>query len=378
LTFESYLTQTSNQSFFYSTNSRLTTRQARLLHELYTNPYLPKYQLAKRLKTTDRIVTKELDELNRDFSLHMRSVIDPHKFKLICRVINFCTKSLRHSDRLQAFLKNQSKFLRNWIFDQDNRRGLIVYQYPNQTSGHHLFNNRVQWLFDEFFESYNVAQISGIHYFFSLISYDPTTRACSLDVDIVGAMLQSVKKHYKTIPSPEGMFFGQPIVFKKVDYLLSHIAYGIGPERSIDYKLSLLKRFGFDLSKKTIWKRIQRLRQAHAAAPFVQMRIPGFDEHVKMLIHCNPDSREIVNVLPSVLPYAVILTTSYGCELSFQRPMRCTAITGQLIRAMHREEGVEDIELIRFQSSYVPSNQLDVVDLWDDQQQNWILEEGDI
>lgn len=362
----------------YSQNTKLTTRKANLLHELHSNPQLPKYQLAKRLKTTPRIVSMEFAELRRDFSLQILSVVDPHKFRLTHRTIHFRTKSLKHSEKLQNFLKNRSKFLHNLILDQDYRRGLIVYRYPDQPDGHRIFENRVRWLDDVIFESYYVSRASGFHYYFSLISYDPTANVCSLEADVVAAMLQSVKSHYKTIPAPEGMLFSQPMWFDKADFLLAFHIYGIGAAASIEFKHNLLKHFGIDMSKKTIWKRMQRLRQTHAAFPIVYVRIPGLDEHVRLMIHCTADSREIVRILPSVLPYAVIFTTSFGCELSFQRPMRCTAITGQMIRALHREEGVGDIELLRFQSSLAPTNQLDIVDLWDDKRQSWFLEEGDI
>jgi hypothetical protein len=360
-----------------SQNARLTTRRAKLLHELHSNPHLSKFQLAKRLQTSSRVVSKEFAELRRNFSLQILSVVDPHKFGLTHRIIHFHTKSLKHSEQLQGFLKNRSNFLHNFILDQDCQRGLIVYQYPDQKDGHRLFDNHVRLLDDEFFESYYVSRVNGFHYYFSLISYDPTTNVCSLEADVVAAMLQSVKRHYKSIPAPEGMFFSQQMKFDKADFLLAHLLFGIGDRASIDFKHNLLKQFRIDLSKKTIWKRMRRLRQAHAAIPIVFVMIPGLDEYVRLMIHCTADSCEIIRILSSILPYAVIFKTNSGCELAFQRPVQCTAVTGQLIRAIHREEGVRDIELIRYQSSLAPSNQLGFVDHWDEKYQSWLLEEGD-
>ncbi len=373
-----YSILTSDQLPSDSRNKKLTTRKARILHELHSNPQLTKSQLAKRLKTSSRVISKEFAELQRDFSLQILSVVDPHRFRLVHQIIHFRTKSLKHTEQLQVFLKNQTYFLHNLSIDQDCRRGLIVYRYPDQRDGHRLFENRVRWLNDEFFESYYVSQMNGFHYYFSLISYDPAARVCSLEADVVAAMLQSVKRHFKTIPAPKGMLFGQPMWFDKADFLLAHLLNGIGVAASIEFKCSLLKHFGIDMSKKTIWKRIQRLQQTNAALPIVYVRIPGLDEYVRLMIHCTVDSREIVRVFPSVLPYVIILTTSLGCELSFQRPMRYTAVMGRLIRAIHREEGVRDIKLLRFQSRLTPPLQLDIVNLWDDERQSWILGEGDI
>lgn len=357
----------------------LTTRKAQILHILYQNPQTPKYQIAKKLGTTSRVVSKELDELQHFFNYQIYTSLDPQKFRLNYQIILFETKSIQHSERLEKLLYQQRGFLRAFQLDWDRRHGIIAYRFPDQREGHKMFEQRIRWLQDEFFLNAFVIRVEGHYYYMSFTNYDPSRNAFLLEPDVVSeVLLQFVKRHRRTIPSPKGFTYSKPIEFDQIDYLLAQMLFSTGETANIDYRRNVLKYYGFKLSPKTIWKREQRLRQLKAGYPIVDLQIPGCDEQNELTIWCPPETLETLMTFPSILPYAFMYTTNIGLMLFFQRPSFGSSITSQLIRSLHQEKDVIDIQLLQYRWRFTPPSVLDIVSRWDSTQQSWILEEGDI
>lgn len=357
----------------------MSARKARLVHELYEDPRKPQYALAKQLHTTPRTVARELEELRRDFDFEVVSLIDIHRFALAYVIVFFRTKSILHSKMIEATFRSRRPFVRGFQFDNDYRRGIIAYTIPDSPQGYQQFSERLKWLVDEFLETCYVAQVEGIHYNVSFDAYDFKTNSFRMDPDVASdAVIQFVREHRASLPRLQGVFFAKPFRFTPADFLLAHVLYWGGRETSIDFQRAALMRYGIELSKKTLWRREQRLLRMRAVVPIAQLRIPGFDEQVALSIRCAEEASEVFRLASSILPYALVFTSDVGCLMYFQQPSRFATATGQLIRAASRDDDVRDIDLYRFHFRASPPWVLDAVSRWDVARQNWNLEEGDI
>jgi hypothetical protein len=369
LTFESPL----------ASDESMSPRKARLILGLYEDPRKPQYALAKRLGITTRAITKELEELRQDFGFQVYTILDSHKFNLAYHIIYFRTKSLSHSRMIDTIFRSRRGFLRGVQFDNDYRRGMIAYAFPDSLQGHQLFNQRLKWFKEEYLETCHVARVEGIHYYISFNAYDSRTNSFLIESDVASdAAIKFVRLHGRTIPRPQGLFLTKPFRFTQADYLLAHVQYWDGRETSIEFRRAVLAHYGIELSKKTLWRREQRLWRTKAIFPVVELRVPGFDEQVALSIRCTEEAREVFRLVPSIFPYAFVFTTDLGCMVLFQQPSRFAAATGQLVRAMSRDDSVSDVDLYRFHLRLRPPWILDVVSRWDAAKQCWNLEEGDI
>ncbi|UCH02719.1 MAG: hypothetical protein JSV20_02740 [Candidatus Bathyarchaeota archaeon] len=358
---------------------RLTARKALILRELYEAPTIPKYKLAKKIGSSSRVITRELNELQHEFAFQIITSADPQKFRLINQGILFRTKSTRHAEQLENFLHNQKGFNRTFQLDRDMLRGIIVFRYPDQQKAHRLFEERIRWLQDEFFIECHLSRLTGFAYSLSFATYDPEINAFSFDPEIVSeAPFTYIKQHLNTLPPLQGCDYGGPIRFDRADFLLAHSLYSSGYLGQTEFKQNLLKQHGFDFSKKTIWRREQRLRKESVSTPIIDMQIPGFDEYISIFVFCSTGACKTICGIPSFLPYVIYFSTDSGCILHIQRPAHTSALTGQLIRALQKEPGVSEVKLLRYQWQVVSPRHVDIVDRWNEELQKWEILEGDI
>lgn len=357
----------------------LTRRKIELLLELYQNPSSPRYQLAESHDTSYRIISKELRELRSQHGLSIVHHLDFHKFKLANYIIAFRSKSLDASEKLnQHFQHAYPTFLLQLSFDQDFRFGYMIYAFPDQPRGHRLFEERIRWFNDEFFEECQTSRIQGLHVTITFDGYNPEKGTWMLDADTISeAMLRFIRKQSRGIPQSRGLFYSKPMKFDKIDYLIANTSFGFISTR-LKFKRDLLRRFGFDLSPKTIWKREQRLKSAGVFCPIVFYTIPGFEELVVLCIYCNDDAKERLRTLPSILPYAFLITLEDGIVVAFQRPTQCAEITGQLVKAISRADGISDVKTLRLEPTLTPMRAAHNVGQWDSSRQRWILKKNDI
>jgi hypothetical protein len=374
-----YIEQILTFDFPVAYGKRLTARKALILRELYESPTIPKYKLAKKTGSSSRVITRELNELQHEFAFQIITTTDHQKFRLISQAILFRAKSPRHSERLENYLYNQKGFNRTFELDRDMLRGGILFRYPDQLKAHRLFAERVRWLQDEFFTDCYLFRFTGFRYSLSFATYDPEINAFSFDPEIVSeAPFTYIKEHISTLPQLQGCDFGEPIRFDRVDFLLAHSLYSSGYLGQTEFKQRLLKQHGFDFSKKTIWKREQRLRKENVATPLIDIKIPGFDEHISFFVFCSPKASNTIGGIPTFLPYVIFFSTDCGCILNIQRPAHTSALTGQLLRAIQKEPGVSDVKLLRYQWRIVSIRHVDIVDRWNEEEQKWEIHDGDI
>ncbi len=358
---------------------QLSTRKAQILWQLFQDPIIPKYQIAKKIGTTPRTVSKDLTELEQDYALRVFTNIDPHKFHLTMRIIMFETYSFNHTKKLEKFVSNHRGFLLYFRLDQDMRQGTVTFRYPDQPNGHQMFEKRYSWLNDEFFkESYQI-QALGLYQSISFEMYNPTIHAFSIEPEIVSQVpFDYSRQSIDTLPQPRGFDFTEPFDFDQADFLLSGILYSSGPLTHPEYKQNLLARFGINYSMKTIWKKQQRLRKEKAGYPMIELQIPGFDEDMMLVVFCTPKATSAIRAISAFLPSVMFINTNSGCLLRIQRPVHTSALTGQLIRKIHNQQGVTDVKLLRYkqrlQTPLLPA----IVDRWNAAEQEWQLEEGDI
>jgi hypothetical protein len=358
---------------------RFTARKALILRELFASPTIPKYKLAKKIGTSSRIITRELNELQHEFAFQIITSADPHRFRLISQSVLFRAKSARHSERLENLFYRQQGFNRTFQLDRDMIRGVIVFRYPDQSKAHRMFEERVRWLQDEFFRDCYLFRLTGFHYSLSFATYDPEINAYSFDPEIVSeAPFTYIKQHISTLPQLQGCDYGEPIRFDRADFLLAHSLYSSGYLGQTEFKQRLLKQHGFDFSKKTIWKREQQLRKKNVATPIIEVQIPGFDENISFIVFGSQEACNTIRGIPTFLPYVIFFTTDCGCILHIQRPAHTSALTGQLLRSIQKEPEVSDVKLLRYQWRIVSTRHVDIVDRWNEEEQKWEIHDGDI
>jgi hypothetical protein len=79
-----------------------------------------------------------------------------------------------------------------------------------------------------------------------------------------------------------------------------------------------------------------------------------------------------------MLPFTYITSTDKGVTLIAQRPTLYSALTGELVRAISRLDGVSDVVAIGLEQTLTTRAGTPIANRWDESHQRWILEEGDL
>ena len=81
--------------------------------------------------------------------------------------------------------------------------------------------------------------------------------------------------------------------------------------------------------------------------------------------------------LPSMLPFGYQWVTSDGMVIFFPIPSRGGVLAGHLLYALTREEGIQEVELIR--PGWNPGGHVlvEAFSRWDEGRQRWNVNEGD-
>jgi hypothetical protein len=162
----------------------LTSRQISIIEELHRNPTIARYQLAKKLSTTTQIIRKELMHLRQQFSLAVIYNLDYSKLRLALYEIDFRTKSLDASEKLERFYRRTPPiFLRRINFDHNYRDGFFHYLVPDQPAGHRMFAERQKWLDTNFLEESSTFKIESFRINISFENYNVLTGTWMLDAD---------------------------------------------------------------------------------------------------------------------------------------------------------------------------------------------------
>jgi DNA-binding MarR family transcriptional regulator len=367
-------------SSFYPSRAPLSHRQVQILLELYQSPGLHQNELAKRLLTTPRTIAKDLSQLRRDFSLQITRRYDPHKFRLALYQIVFQTKSIRSSEKLdQLYRTRRPALVRRLSFDTNLRRGYLVYLVPDQPKPRRMFEERIRELAEEYFEEHNIARWLGLHLSLSFNAYDASRGRWMLEADAVFETIQRLAEgKYDAIQQPRGVYYSSAMPFDRVDYLLAESQLAAGQPRELELKQDLLKRYGFDVSLKTIWARDQKLQHTGAIYTSIYYDIPNFEEQVLLQVECNSEARETIRLFPSMLPFTYIASTDKGVTLTMQRPTLYSALTGELVRVISRLSGVSDVIAFGLEQTFTIRSDIPIADRWDESHQRWILEESDM
>ena len=358
---------------------KFSNLKALIIKGIYDNPRIPKSQLAEKVGISPRLLSKELQELHQQYAFQVITTLDIGKFRLLNKIATFRLKSTRHAQQLEEFFRQPPGFFRIFQLDRAMLQGGIVFRIPNQPEALRLYEQRIRWLQDEFFTECHLSEVQGTYYFLSLTNYNPDEDAFTFDPEIVSEAPFSYTRHHQTaFPQLKGFEYSQPFWFDHANFLLANTLFARGEMGRPHFKQRLLERYGIKMSLKTMWKRSQRLREASAAFPIVDLKIPGFDEYLTYDVLCSPIARRTLQNIATFLPYVQFFTTDSGCILNVQLPIHASSLTGQLLRTIHREPGVSDVNLLRYQWRLLSHPPIGDIRKWDVENQRWLIQEGDI
>ncbi len=359
---------------------KITLRQIRIIEELHKNPLLAQYKLAERLSTTSQLIRKELLHLRQHFSLAVIYNLDYSKFRMKLHEIDFRTKSLDASEKLERYYrKTPPIFLRRLNFDHNYRDGFFHYLIPDQPAGYRMFTERLEWLNSNFFDESLTFQIQSFRIDISFENYNVSTGTWLLNSDTYSVgMLEFLSSQDRDALPHREKIFGKPIQFDQSDYIIASTPYIFGEKQHIEVCQKVLEQHGKKLSKKTIWNRLKNLHRADALYPSVWYDSPDLEELVKFSIECTPDALKTIYRLISILPYTYSVETNVGLTFTFHRPSRCASITGLLAETFNRVKGVSNIKIFRYEPTFSPQLFTRTADRWDESRQRWVLQKGDI
>jgi hypothetical protein len=358
----------------------LTSRQIQIIIALHQNPRITQSDLAQLLSKNPQTIKNDLDVLHESFSLAEVHHVDFHKFRLALIETDFRTKSLDASERLEQFYRRTPPlFMRRVGFDHDFREGFVTYMVPDQPRGFKLFEDRLRWLKDEFFEKCISYRITEFYSTVSFDSYDPVSGNWMLGSDaVVNAMLQYVARHPQEFTPSRKLVLTEPMHFDCIDYILAQTPYSFGHKKRLEIRKKVLEKHGFSMATKSIRNREHRLEKAGVYFPTLWFDIPDFEESVQLTMECTPEATQRLQVIPSILPQAYVGITDTGLNFTFQRPSYCSSITGFLVRTIGFEEGVSKIHTLRYEPTFSPQMLTRTVVRWDESRQRWTPQEGDI
>jgi hypothetical protein len=358
----------------------LTSRQIRIIEELHRNPLLAQYELAERLSTTARVIRKELLYLRRHFSIGVINNLDYSKFKLGFFEIDFRTKSLDASEKLEKYYRRTPPiFLRRVNFDHNYRDGFLHYLIPDQPSGHEMLAQRLNWLKSNFLEKSACFRMHSLRIEISFENYNVSKGTWMINADTFSAnMLRFLAQKERNPLPPRELVYSDPINFDRIDYILASTPYIFGEKQLIEVRQKILEQHGYSISKKTIWERNKRLQKAGVFYPSVWYDTPELEELVKFSIDCTPEAIDPIHHLISLLPYTYSVRTDNGVTFTFHRPSRCSSLTGLLVQVIDQIEGVSNVRIFRFEPTFSPQLFTQTTNRWDESRQRWLLQIGDI
>ena len=361
-------------------HAQLTPRQIQIILMLHQNPLSSQTDLARSLSKTPQTIRNDLNLLNEHFSLATVRHIDFHKFRLALIETDFRTKSLNASQRLEKFYRRTPPlFMRRMSFDHDYRTGFVTYMVPDQPRGFKLFEERLQWLKDEFFEEHISFRIKTFFSTVSFDSYDPVFGKWMLGSDaVLNAMLQYASRHRQKFTPSRKLVLSEPIHFDSIDYILAQTPYSFGQRRRLEMRKKVLEKHGFSLTTKLIRNRERRLENVGVYFSTLWFDIPDFEESVQLTMECTPEATQRLQVIPSILPQAYVGESNIGLTVTFQRPSYCSSITGFLVRMIGLEEGVTKVHTLRHEPTFSPQMLTRTAIRWDESRQRWMPQEGDL
>ena len=358
---------------------KFSSRKALIIKGIYDNPSIPKSQLAESTEISPRILSEELQELRQNYAFQVITTLDIGKFRLLNKIATCRLKSIEHAQKLEEFFRQPPGFFRIFQLDRAMLQCGLVFRIPNQPEALKLYEQRIRWLQDEFFTECHLSEVQGTYYFLSLTNYDPDKNMFTFDPEIVSeAPFSFARQHQTAFPQLKGFEYSEPFRFDYANFLLANTLFARGEMGRPSFKQRLLEQYGIKMSLKTIWKRSQRLRDASAAFPIVDLKIPGFDEYLTYDVLCSPTARRTLLNIATFLPYVQFFTTDSGCILNVQRPIHASSLTGQLLRTIRCEPGVSDVNLLRYQWRLLSHPPIADIRKWDVENQRWLIQEGDI
>lgn len=364
---------------FRDFNQILSHRQIQILLTLQQNPQIKQHHLSQRIRISTQTLNRELKTLQEHFNLWITQGFDYKKFKFVHITTFFRTKSLKASEKLATFFNNDSPlFMINSNFSEDYRCGWFGYIIPDQPKSHKLFNERLRTLKETLISELIPIHVEGNFTYLSFQFYDREAGAWTIPSEYPELALHFAKEQHYSIPPPIGHYYGQTIPFDQLDYRIANLVLWYFGRDRVTKIQEHLRQMGFNVAKKTIWKRIQILKKQQVFYPIFYYSQPNWDFLIVFFIECEPRLKDILMRVPHLLPFSYIHPTKSGCIWALYMPSGHTTLVSKFIRCLHRTNGVHSVNIALTGWPGGTGADLEIANRWEENRQRWIIHEGDI
>jgi hypothetical protein len=361
------------------TSPSLTAEHLALLREVFAKPLIRTAQLSRRLHISRPRVVRLLHQLHDQFGLRHGLLVNPSKFKLATCTMVFRTKSYDDSERLENWIRSTNPaFLKALVFDVDYRMGYVSFAVPAQQRALDCFERRTAWLRQQFMDRAHVHHATKMFCNVRFDMYDEESGEWRIPASLTEDSIMKVPRSDRPGDAHAQMeiVFGKSVHFSQIDYLLAESeAFGAV---ELATKSRFLKRFGFSLSVKTIWSRLQQLMAVGALVPYAYLSGAGFEEFVCLSACCDAPAQSLLLRVAHQLPFTYTYLTREGAALFLKKPVGWSDLINQLAHTISRLPGVEDFMVIHQERNVGTSLGTELFRRWNEKRQFWIYEPHEI
>jgi DNA-binding Lrp family transcriptional regulator len=361
------------------TTPALTAEHLRLLQEVFAKPLAKTAKLSRHLRMSRPKVVRLLHQLQDQVGLVRGLLVNPSKFKLATCTVVFRTKSYNASERLEDWTRSSNPpFLKALVFDVDYRIGYLSFGIPAQQRALDCYERRIEWLHQQFMDRVHVHHATKLICNVRFDLYEQKAGqwripASLAEPDTLSSISHEVSDGERAQMQIE---FGKSMRFSQIDYLLAESeAFGAAELAS---KCRFLEGFGFRLSPKTVWSRLQRLIASGALVPYAYLSGAGFEEFVCFSAHCDAPAQNVLLTVARQLPFTYTYLTEEGAALFMKKPAGWTDITNQLAHTISELPGVNDLMVVHQERNVGSNLSAELFRRWNEKRQFWVYEPDEI
>lgn len=351
--------------------------QTNLILVLAQKPGIGVVALAKELEISPRTANRELQKLFSQYGIRIAAVLDPHQFGLVHFGVRFQGKSFEAVQAFDTWLQKHG--IRNWELsfllgmglDINQLDGFFSVYVPNQVKSLSKFNQRMEWLQEQFLSILEIFRISGFYTNISFDCYDYVTQQWNVTPDLrTEGTLRFIEEHGPQFSPLQGFNYKlNPIRFTQPDWLLA-LTQCEGVVKKTESR-ELLQHYGDPLADKTIWAHTRRLKNTSAFFPYLAFSRLAFEDIIGLIVKCDESTLEVIQQILTQFVMSRLFPTSEGAIIFIGVPFSGASLLKQLTHTLLNMPKIEKLTVLRFKRDLPLTPPISTYSLWNSNNQLW-------